>query len=430
MHKNAFIFLIAILSADAFAQYEVRLADGGKHLSISWTPPSDGAAPLKLAPRGVAWGLKPQVSDVRCGEDPLPQDSAGYWLAPADCPKVTWRVVPDPVPPEGADASEQRTLAVGPTPWILLAEPTSILRPLGADGATTIRSAPGSPRLFGATRSARGVFRVPPVNSGPEFYVVGRTDLTRRRLGQLEITYAADDADRVEQLRLEALHASALSYLSQVLPLPQAAAPVDRSLLVVWLGVSESRGGAGGAAGSRSFLANYVLGSPANNGRNTALTMMILAHEQFHQLADVIRSDLPPQPSTVWFNESIAHYYGLKALMAADTSEDAKAVWDKFIDRERVVEHGLVELNRRYESGDQAVYNLFYSQGATFWYEIDTAIKAATRGEKSLDDYLVELLCDPMASDGGLSPAFIEQLRGVADDDVDRILSKYVMKTP
>lgn len=428
MHPHALVLALASLSSSAFAQYEVRLGAGGQPVSISLALPPGAGEPLKLATRGAGWGLKPQVSDVRCGDLALPQDADGNWLAPADCRQVTWRVVPDPVPAEGVDASEQRTLALAQGRWILLAEPTSLLRPSGADGASTIRSAPGAPRMLGATPVGAGAFKVPPVHSGPEFYVLGEASTSQRKLGRLAITYVADSPARVKQLGLEALHAAALRYLTRVVPEPQTATPLDRSLLVVWLGVSESRGGAGGAAGSRSFLANYVLGSASNSGRNTALTTLIAAHEQFHQLVDVLRSDLPPQPSLVWLNESIAHYYGLKALLVADPSPPAKDVWDRFIDRQRVIEHGLLELNRRYEAGDQAVYGLFYSQGATFWHEVDTAIKTATGGDKSLDDYLVELLRGTMETDGSLSTSFIDQLRQVAGGSIDQILAKYVTK--
>ena len=413
MPHQAFLLSLALFSSTAFAQYEVGHAPRGQHLSISLTLPAGVAGPVKLAPRGAAWGLKPQVSNVQCGEHPVPQDQEGYWVAPAGCPRVTWRVVPDVIPAEGADASEQRTLAVGQARWILLAEPTSLLRPLNSDGATTIRSGPGHPPMIGATQVEPGVFRVPPVNSGPEFYVVGAAQPSKRTLGELRIVYVADNARRVQQLDLEALHASALSYLTQVVPLPRTSPARDRSLLVVWLGVSESRGGAGGAAGSRSFLANYVLGSNANKGRNTALTMTIVAHEQFHQLVDVLRSDLPNQALAVWLNESIAHYYALKALLVAYKSRAANEVWARFIDPDRAVEHGLVELNRRYQAGDQAVYNLFYSQGATFWYAIDSALKTATDGKKSLDDHLLELLRGPLAHGSDLPPSFIEQIRQV-----------------
>lgn len=123
MYSHALFLASATLCSSAFAQYEVQLAPGGQHASISLTLPPGGAEPVKLATRGAAWGLKPQVSEVRCGGDALPQDADGQWLAPASCTQVTWRVVPDPVPAEGADASEQRTLSVGPGRWILLAEP-------------------------------------------------------------------------------------------------------------------------------------------------------------------------------------------------------------------------------------------------------------------------------------------------------------------
>jgi predicted metalloprotease with PDZ domain len=264
------------------------------------------------------------------------------------------------------------------------------------------------------------------VNNGPEFFVLGPAQPSHRKLGEFDITYCADDAGRVKQLGLEPLHASALNYLSQVVPLPQPAGPADRSLLVVWLGVSETRGGAGGAAGSRSFIANYDLGSSGNEGRNTALTMMIVAHEQFHQLVDIALSDLPPQPSAVWFNESLANYFGLKALVAADKSKSAKDVWAKFIDTERKVDHGLLELNRRYESGDQAVYNLFYSQGATFWHEIDGAIASATGGQRSLDNFLGNLIRTPMTKNGALPISVVEQLRSVVGTSVDQLLLRYV----
>lgn len=423
---SALFLLLILFSSTALAQYEVRQAAGAKHLSITLTLPAGVASPIRLAPRGAAWGLKPQVSNVQCGDLAVPQDQEGYWVAPAGCPRLSWRVVPDAIPIDGADASEQRTLAVGPTRWILLSEPTSLLRPVNANGATTIQSAPGHLPIMGASQIEPGIFRVPPVNSGPEFFVVGRAETSRRTLGEIQVTYVADDARQVKQRKLQALHASALRYLTQVVPLPRVSSAMDRSLLVVWLGVSESRGGAGGAAGSRSFLANYVLGSSENEGRNTALTMMIVAHEQFHQLVDVLRADLPDPPLAVWVNESIAQYYGLKALRVADPSRSAQEVWAKFIDQDRPVEQGLVELNRRYESGDASVYELFYSQGATFWYAIDSALKAATQGRKGLDDHLVELLRGPRVPGSDLPPSFVEAIRKVAGPGIDPILSRYV----
>jgi predicted metalloprotease with PDZ domain len=154
--------------------------------------------------------------------------------------------------------------------------------------------------------------------------------------------------------------------------------------------------------------------------------MMIIAHEQFHQLVDLSRGDLPSPSAAVWFNESLAQYYGLKALSAADKSQDARDVWAEFIDPHRPVEHGLLELNRRYVSGDHAVYNLFYSEGATLWHAIDTAIATSTRGEKTLDDYLGDLLRAQIAEDGSLPNSLIDRLRSAGGASVDQAMSKYL----
>ncbi|WP_348751853.1 hypothetical protein [uncultured Aquincola sp.] len=75
-----------------------------------------------------------------------------------------------------------------------------------------------------------------------------------------------------------------------------------------------------------------------------------------------------PQPSFVWFNESMAHYCGLKALSVADPSPSTRP----------------------------------FGTEATFWYEADTAIETATRGKQSLDDHLLPLLRGTMAPDGSL----------------------------
>lgn len=421
--------LLALLTLvpSAAAQYEVRTAPGASALFFSLRMPAGAKAAVQLAPRGLAWGLKPQVSDVRCDGRRLPKAETGSWLAPPDCALVTWRVLPDRVSRLGADASRQRTLRVGRRPWLLLAEPTSLLRPIGDMQAGAISAAPASLPLAGATPLAGGGFRLPPASGAPEFYVLGHVQQTRRPLGQLQVSYVADDAESVGRLGLQARHASALNYLLALVPLPQPLADADRSLLVVWLGVAESAGQAGGAAGSRSFVANYVVGSPAQAQRHAARTLLIMAHEQFHQLVDMVQGSLPAPPATaLWINESLAHYYGLKAMKAVDSSAAAQALWKQFIDEKRPVEFGLLELERRHAAGDPDAYDAFYTQGATFWHALDAAIAGAGHGRHGLDDYLGELLRMPVGVDGALPASLVERLRAVAGEEVDAVLAKYV----
>jgi hypothetical protein len=422
----AFIVVLIAFASAAGAQYEVRVAPSGQDLALSLSLPPGSTQAVKLSLRGVAWGLKPQVSDVRCADIPLRQDAHGNWVAPAKCAAVTWHVIPDRVGPEGVDASRQRTLAVGNAPWFLLSEPTSLLRPHDFPDAATIRAARGSKRLVGATAVRPGAFRVPPDGSAPEFYVLGQVEVSDRHVGSFDVTYIADDTVRVKRLGLEALHASVLTSLSRVVLAP--ASSNDVSLLVIWLGVTESIGNAGGAAGSRSFIANYVVGSPDGDERNVAFVTMTVAHEQFHQLVDMTRRDLSLAPLQTWLSESLAQYYGLRALLAVDRSSAARDLSAEFIDVKRPVISGLLELNRRYAAGDRAVYPAFYSQGATLWQAIDEAIATATSGTKSLNDYLGDLVHAQPAADGSLPSAFLDQLRRAGGSKVDEILAKYVGK--
>lgn len=427
MCRTLLILVFTALAETASAQYAVQAAPGYRSLTLSLTWPNGAPDAVKLAPRGRAWGLKPQISNVRCGAKPLSHDSEGDWVAPPGCKVVTWQVVPDEYSPRGPLANEQRTLRVGKPGWVLLAEPTSLLRPIGDLGAGTLRSAHRSTRLTGATVVQPGEFRVPSSNSAPEFYVLGSPQTDRRTHGPFQVRYVADDAQATRRLGLESLHATALAYLLKVVNLPESTKAADRSLLVVWLGIAPSRAEAGGAAGSRSFIANYVAGRPERADRDTAQTLMIVAHEQFHQLVDIVHGSLQqPMAFPAWLSESLAQYYGLKAVRATDMSAAGSALWSRSIDAKRPVADGLLALHRRHQSGDESVYEAFYLQGATLWSALDELIADATHGEHGLDSYLGELLRTPIPPDGSLPESFVGRLRAVAGTGVDHLLAKYV----
>jgi hypothetical protein len=265
---------------------------------------------------------------------------------------------------------------------------------------------------------------VPGANHAPEFYVLGPAATVERVLGNVHVTYVADEPNRVRRLGLDRLHARALSYLSALVGLPKAGGNSSPTLLVIWLAARHSRGPLGGAAGSRSFVANYVIDPSADERRNRAWTLAIAAHEQFHQLVEIVRGQMPPLP--VWLGESLAQYYGLKALLRAEDSPSSRAVRGEFIDPSRTVSEGLLELNHRYLSGDRSAYEQFYSEGATLWDAVDSAITEATQGRQSLDDYLDDLLASRFNADGALPKSFIERLRSVAGPRIDQIIEKYV----
>lgn len=75
---------------------------------------------------------------------------------------------------------------------------------------------------------------------------------------------------------------------------------------MVWFGVARHRREISGAAGYDTILANFII--PEDNPRvdEQLMSLMLVLHEQFHQL------DSGSHP--VWFGESLANYYALKAL--------------------------------------------------------------------------------------------------------------------
>lgn len=424
---STLLLSLAALPAIAETTYSVRTAGAPpQELVVTLTLPSNDGQTRKLDVRGAAWGLKSQVYAPRCGKTPIRQEKAGSWVAPGSCREVIWSVSAKRVRDGAVDVSKQASLLFENPRWFLLSEPTSLLRVVGDTRGSTLSVSPGSPQTtdLGATPAGKGRWRVPSINNAPEFYVIGNIKTRTRSIGPLQVRYVADNPDRVDRLGLEAIHERALQYLVRVLP-PPAALPIDeRTLLVVWIGIDGKHGRAGGSAGSRSFVANYVFGRTETEALNAARTLTILAHEQFHQLSDLVRGSLQPFP--VWLGESLAQYYGLKALAQASSGPAATSVRANFIDPTRPVNFGLVELNRRHAANDPAAYPLFYEQGATFWAEIDNALRVRSAESTDLDALIPDLLGTNIEEGGRLPRAFVADLRKRLGAQADQLLAKYV----
>ncbi|WP_066566546.1 hypothetical protein [Snodgrassella sp. CFCC 13594] len=118
-------------------------------------PPRELDSQYKLYIRGEEWGLKPQISSVQCDGKLLPKEK-GYWLAPADCRQVSWLVHVLPVKKNTTDVSEQKSIAFANPDWILLSEPTSLLRIANLDEPGRIYSKLPSLPLVGGTPLASG----------------------------------------------------------------------------------------------------------------------------------------------------------------------------------------------------------------------------------------------------------------------------------
>lgn len=406
--------------------YTVRQLEGNPSLlEMTYVlPPSNGVSFRKLSTRGVSWGLKEQVEVPHCEgrEEPLAKDNDGNWTVPPACKRVIWTISPPMMHDGTYEVSAQASASMNQGKWNLLSEPTSILR-IFEDGSQSniLRSGSASTNLLGATPVKTGGWRIPGENNAPEFFVVGTPEVEHQQIGDFTVHYVADDWQRVNELGLLSLHSQVLHYLTNVVFADKSVKERDQSLLVVWIGIDAHKGGAGGAAGSRSFLANYLINDEENAPHHLATTLMILAHEQFHQLADALRGDRPGIP--IWINESIAHYYGLRAMQNAIPNDiAAEKLARHFIDPSRPVKYRF--------SGDKVdkhqLTALAYRQGATFWAELDRALSAASGGTTPLEKYLPDLLQMDFPEDGSLPPAFLVKLSQWNDDYIKQLIEKYV----
>lgn len=379
--------------------------------------------------RGTSFGLASQVAAPTCDGLELRETSEGEWSVPDRCSELAWLIEVDDATPNGVDSSLQKSLYFSDTRWWLLSEPTSLLRLSGNEGderlSLRIEGLLSPDSTAGATRLEDGSWRLPSVDSAPEFFAVGNLSLQSHDLGRMRTTYVIDDLDRFQRLPLLDMHRQALAYLADVFQVPPTLPDADRHLLVMWLGIDEALGEAGGAAGSRSFLANYIDGDEDNLALNAARTMLVVAHEQAHQLHDLMWRGGPPVPT--WVGESLAHYFGLMALARSGLPEDVVArPMNAFIDVDRPVEAGLVEYNRRYDAGDHEAYGMFYTQGATFWAEADRILRSASPGDGGLDAAMPEFLASTDSIGDGLPESFRRVLVERGGSDMENLIERYV----
>lgn len=419
--RFALLLLGLCLAGPSEALYTIKPVPGTRQLEVTLRLPP-GASP-RLAIRGSRWGLREQVESPRCGEQALARDGQGDWAVPPGCREVSWRVTPDAVEDGKTDASQQASLSFRSPEWTLLSEPTSRLRPVDGAEADLLES---SLRISGATAMPSARWMLPAANKAPEFFALGDFSESLVEIGRQKIRYVIDDPERFARTGLQALHEQALAYLDQRLPAPAELSAEQRTLLVIWIGLAADSAQIGGAAGAHSFVANYAIPDGKNTSARRAETLMTLAHEQFHQLAEQIRGSRPPLPA--WLNESIAHYYALKTLKAILPGPETDKLLAHFIDSERIIADGLLALEKRNAAHDPSAYPQIYRQGASFWAEFDDALQKGRPGRSGLDPLLVDLLTAQIPNDGSLPPAFIAKATAHGGARIAELIARYVGK--
>ena len=373
------------------------------------TLPAESGGQRRLVSRAADVQARSQVSNVGCDGAPLEMAGEGAWVLPSECRVAHWDAAFDLAGPQGVQASDQQSVAFS-TGWWLFSGPASLLR-LEPEPEPPLRvhlSAPGM---------ADRVATVPSVREPPSFFVLGEAPAFRVSAGPYRLTYVADDIDAVLSHIDPNRHADAIDYLAAVIG--EVVGRPSRNLTVVWLTVPRERQDMGGAAGHDTLLVNYVADGAGSAPEAFFMPFVIVLHEQFHQI------DGGSHP--VWVSESLAHYYALKAASLVFPEEPAiERVRDIFIDADRPVVVGLLGVQSEIERGVFDNYGLFYSQGASFWAEIDTALSQATDGERDLDDILATVLAAEFPADGALPIEVIEALADLDGGDLERLVRTYL----
>lgn len=398
--------MLAFAAADSLASYTVFVSAASPPVFSLQLPRH----------RGVIVETRTSPSEVklpRCGDRLLRQVEPGRWSVPAACRQIQWNVSFSA--PDGTEAALKvgRHNVAFPGWWSVM-EQNALLRVAGNQSSSTMIIRNGS-------RVDRVAY-VPSVDDATEFYALGNIQRVVHMVDGVRVRYVADDLRNIEERQLLERHAESLQMLRRLFPSP--AAPFANELLVMVVGNSTSSGVAG-VMGARSLVVDY----PRNTDERDAFVFAALAHEQFHQLRALnaessghsTRADVTNGP---WLEEGLAQYYGLKAVRGSQLAANGKAtVWNAFIDPQREVSTGLLELNRRFLRGDESAYAMFYSQGATFFAELDRILMTVSGGRTSLDSFVPTLRA---SSDGKLPDAVTARWRTIAGTHIDNLLARYV----
>ena len=378
-----FVVALGLLSAchaseqtsDA-ADYDITFYTKTPHIGhATFRLPNTQNSDRTLYLRGNMMGVPSQLSDVSCGGHEIAQNEDLTWSVPDTCHTVSWTINLSTQDTSSFQPSQQQSLFTDPN-WWLISGPSSILRLSGED--TEIKQIG-----FTLPDNMRVAYQLQNVNNPPNYYNLGTVPSRSVRNETDALTYIGDDLDAVLSIVSPKDHLKAIAYFRSVLG--TSARRVDR-LDVVWFGAPRERREASGAAGYDTILANYIISKDVPKREEQLLSLMLVLHEQFHQL------DSGSHP--IWIGESLANYYALKALLEIYPNDMAAiSVWDRFIDVDRPVDISLTQIQSEISTdGNRQNYGLLYTQGASFWHELDMALQANSSGLTGLDDYILKIM--------------------------------------
>ena len=404
--------LLASANAVAAPRYVIEIASPTAtkldvSLDLSKTPPAK-ETPAHLVSRTERLGLRSQIRDVRCSGQLLRSDDIG-WIVPSDCKVANWTIVPELPGNNGILASDQRSFWL-PSGWGLISDASSLLRVGGWRGFAKVHVA-----MQGRLSELADL---PPADAAPAFYVVGGVPIRKIGGSGFSLDVIADDSKAADSAIDGEVQMAALRYFRRILP------PGNRRNLplmrLVLIGAPPTERTVGGAAGYDTLIVNYLNGNdvPPEYDRHTP--QLIALHEQFHQ---IVATPLP-----LWANESLAHFYALKAMQRDRRVRPAAIrLWTRCCSGQLSPGPGLMTVQDEVAlKGDYSNYHLLYSKGAAFWGALDARLRAVRGGSQGLDRALPTILDHGFDSEGLPTRAFLAALAPLTEAEVMALIDHYV----
>ncbi|WP_337188277.1 hypothetical protein [Phenylobacterium sp.] len=152
----------------------------------------------------------------------------------------------------------------------------------------------------------------------------------------------------------------------------------------------------GGAATQGGFILEYGVGEMSDDARRIMFT-----HEMVHHFVGGLDGN---SSATAWFGEGLAEFYKIRlplraGLIGLDAAAEQIAVMTDAYYGSPTVATPYGEVARQRWAGE-AAQNTPYSRGFMYFVTVDAAVRAASKGHRSLDDLVLAMLDSRRAGQG------------------------------
>jgi hypothetical protein len=314
-----------------------------------------------------------QVSDITCDGKQLKASKPGVWAVAENCRHIEWTI--NLLINSHEPAAKQVSLKTDQ--FILFSSASSLPRLADATGEEKLQfNLPDLQSMYPSGESNRAI-TLPPLSGMPIFVLLNPAEVSTLQTDNLKLTYLMDNAASTSALPSASDHMKGLNWLNSI---SHNQEPLN--FTVAWLGLSKRDANLGGAAGANMLLANYPNDGEFDVGK--PMLLYVVMHEAFHQFAKS-HQDLP-----FWLAESLASYYGARALIIAEP-DDPKSidVMRRFQMEGKQVKTGLLAVQQHVKNGDRSEYGAFYTKGLAFWSAVDDRLR---KQNDTLDNHLVDVM--------------------------------------